>query len=96
MNFDEAEKYLESKVKSDTLSVHIIPLFATLEKLRETHAKPIEMTEMQRDFILDHIAQGDNIEDGMHFWKTNGLFFGIVPEDMMRAWLNPSVIVVVE
>ncbi|AIM64224.1 hypothetical protein WS105_0634 [Weissella ceti] len=68
----------------------------TEEQVRDTFLKPVEMNEAQSDFIKDHIDMGDNIEDGMHFWRTNGLFFGVLPEDMMRAWLHPELIKVVD
>lgn len=67
-----------------------------LEKQLETYAKPVEMTQKQRDFIVEQVELGNNTEDGMHFWKTNELFFNVNPDDMMRAWLNTDVIKVVE
>lgn len=58
--------------------------------------KMIEMTKKQRDFIVGQVELGNNTEDGMHFWKTNGLFFDVNPDDMMRAWLDTDCIKVVE
>lgn len=57
MTIDEAIEHVEHyghlKEESDIM----------FERLRETYAKPVEMTQKQRDFIVEQVELGNTTDD---------------------------------
>lgn len=97
MTFDEMIKELEDM--GDEYFIEPLAILQEIEQLRETYAKPVEMTREQLTFI-NLYKQNDNfihlinaIDDNE--FKEYYIFKNVSDEDLMRAWLHPEVIKVV-
>ena len=111
MTFEEVYKILYKKYKvarwddvdkelkvRDITTISTRELFALIDGLKETYAPKIKMTLEQRDKLMLFIYEDDNFEN---FWFCLGsgdsLYKNKISEDdLMRAWLHPELIEVVD
>lgn len=90
MTFDEMIK--ELKDMGDEYFIEPLMLLPEVEKLRETYAKPVEMTREQYDLILELKTHYEAFKFILEHIKLHN----IGEQDLMRAWLHPELIKVVE
>ena len=91
------------RIDVDSLEIENYRLWAkevhkVISTLQETYAPKIKMTLEQRDKLMIYIYEDENFED---FWFCLGsgdsLYKNKISEDdLMRAWLHPELIEVVE
>lgn len=93
MTFDEAEQqingqgwtYKHSDGRYDTI-------WGMLKELRETYAKPIEFGHVDYRTFLFLKEKDFTLKQVLNF----GADWDMTEQDLMRAWLNPELIVVKE
>lgn len=89
MNFDEFEKKIMNYPSRQEM-------ISYLDELRETYAKPVYMTQDQREVLLAmKEIEHETLIDGWDVWFKKVLM-DIEPDDALRAWLHPEIIKVVE
>lgn len=102
MTFDKAFEMLNLDTKNMgywTL-VQIALIRKVMSGLRETYAKPVEMTREQRDVLISAQKNTKGRIEKMVFLEFMSVYSevqgDITTEDLMRAWLHPEIIKVVE
>lgn len=96
MTFDEAiERTLHTLGHSEMATRVII----ILQELRKIYAKPVEMTIEQKCYLVASKNGGESfyqMESYQHYEFSGFVFRGVSEQDLMRAWLHPELIKVVE
>ncbi|QVV90840.1 hypothetical protein [Weissella tructae] len=98
MTFDLFEELM---TKSKNVILPAVTLFNALNKLRETYAKPVEMTQAQYDqFMVFREISWFSVfmhKQGAQEVPAFSEFISKEREqELMRAWLHPELIKVVE
>lgn len=105
MTFDEYDKELMELVDRYGDEPYYGDIDNLVDKLQETYAPTVEMTKNDKDILLynlenysfdvfiESIALSDKEKFGL---PANKEFEGLSIEQLMRAWLNPETIEVVE
>lgn len=100
MIFDELENKLEEALDSigapTYASNKIGDAIEILYELREKYAQPVEMTEIEKDRFLNYVyMDGGNFFDLIEY-ETDYLYKKLSISGLMRAWLHPELIKVVD
>ncbi|MBZ5951064.1 hypothetical protein [Leuconostoc gasicomitatum] len=107
MTFDEANKIVEAFDEDPELEDWMpdSKVYKIIEGLREEYAPTVEMTKNDRDILLhnlqnypfdvfaESIALSDKEKFGLPASKE---FKGLSIEDLMKAWLHPETIKIVD
>lgn len=93
MTFDEMIK--ELKDMGDEYFIEPLMLLPEVEKLRETYAKPVEMTREDYDNAQE-CRDRYNFDDDNTRGSSRFSWYFETEEEAMRAWLHPELIKVVE
>ena len=105
MTFEEAIEIIEDECRveaEDGFSTKERDLdtflaLSIIKNLQETYAPKIKMTLEQRDKLMLFIYEDENFED---FWYCYGygrkLYKEFSEKELMRAWLHPELIEVVD
>lgn len=105
MTFDEALEHFRNNTDISGTAVFLDDVEDTLKELREEYALTVEMTKNDRDILLhnlqnypfdvfaESIALSDKEKFGLPASKE---FKGLSIEDLMKAWLHPETIKIVD
>ena len=112
MTFEEVYKILYKKYKvarwddvdkeikvRDVTTISTWELFALIDGLKETYAPKIKMTSEQKEEFMAFVDNPDDKFENFWFCLGSGdsLYKNkISEEDLMRAWLHPELIEVVD
>ena len=112
MTFEEAYKILYKKHKvarwddvdkelkvRDITTISTWELFALIDGLKETYAPKIKMTSEQKEQFMAFVDSPDDKFENFWFCLGSGdsLYKNKISEDdLMRAWLHPELIEVVD
>ena len=94
--WDDVDK--EIKVR-DVTTISTWELFALIDGLKETYAPKIKMTSEQKEEFMAFVDNPDDKFENFWFCLGSGdsLYKNkISEEDLMRAWLHPELIEVVD
>ena len=95
VSFDYSDKTIKAK---DSITISTYDLFELIEGLKEAYAPRIKMTFEQKDELMQFLDESDfGFET---FWFCLGsvanLYNEFTENELMRAWLHPELIEVVD
>lgn len=94
MTFDVFDRMLE-EMEFNMLPSMYQEIGQAIDELRETYAKPVEMTQQGYDYI--HKVKYEHGLSFVYLWNAHREYYiGNSQDEVMRAWLHPELIKVVE
>ena len=96
VRFDYSDKTIKAK---DSITISTFDLFDLIDGLKETYAPKIKMTSEQKEEFMAFVNSPDNNFENFWFCLGSGdsLYKNkISEENLMRAWLHPELIEVVD
>ena len=94
--WDDVDKKLKVR---DVTTISTWELFALIDGLKETYAPKIKMTSEQKEQFMEFVDSPDDKFENFWFCLGSGdsLYKNKISEDdLMRAWLHPELIEVVD